>query len=169
MKEILPDAKLIVILRNPVDHAYSNYHMRLEYSQESLSFEKVIKLEEALCAKGWEQLFKAPDFVMTGYRPYSYLARGFYSDQLENWFRYYGREKFLILATEDFCENRQRTLDQVFDFLGVRPFQIENPQDINVRNYRAMDEDTRKFLIEYFKPHNARLYKLLQRDFDWDR
>ena len=53
--------------------------------------------------------------------------------------------------------------------MGVRPFRVGNLKNRNVRNYKKMNEDTRKFLIEYFKPHNERLSKLLQRSFDWDR
>ena len=75
----------------------------------------------------------------------------------------------MILATEDLHENPQRTLDQVFDFLGVRPFRVGNLKNRNVGNYKEMNEGTRKFLIEYFKPHSERLSKLLQRSFDWDR
>ena len=108
-------------------------------------------------------------FLGNHYRRYSYLARGVYADQLENWFSYFDKEKFLILTTEDFRENSQRTLDQVFDFLEVPPFQLEDLRDRNVGNYKPMNEDTRKFLIKYYKPHNERLSKLLQRSFDWDR
>ena len=98
-----------------------------------------------------------------------YPTRGIYADQLENWFKCYDRKQFLILATEDFHKNPQRTLDQVFDFLGVSPFQVGNLRDLNVGNYKEMNEDTRKFLIEYFKPHNERLSKILKRSFDWDK
>ena len=75
----------------------------------------------------------------------------------------------MILTTEDFHENPQQTLDQVFGFLGVHHFQVGSLKNRNVGNYKEMNEDTRKFLIEYFKPHNERLSKLLQRGFDWDR
>ena len=115
-------------------------------------------------------MIKDPDFVPSHhYRYHSYLARGVYADQLENWFSYFDKEKFLILTTEDFRENSQRTLDQVFDFLEAPPFQIEDLRDRNAGNYKPMNEDTRKFLIKYYKPHNERLSKLLQRSFDWDR
>ena len=63
----------------------------------------------------------------------------------------------MILTTDDLRKNPQQTLDQVFDFLGVRPFRVGNLKNRNVGNYKKMNEDTRKFLIEYFKPHNERL------------
>ena len=170
MKKILPDVKLIVILRNPVDRAYSHYHYtKRHHIDEPLSFDKAIELEEERCAGERERLIKDPYFSPFHYKEHSYLARGVYADQLENWFKHYDRKQFLILATEDFRKNSQQTLDQVFDFLGVHPFQVENLKNLNVGNYKEMNEGTRKFLIEYFKPHNERLSKLLQRSFDWDR
>ena len=169
MKAILPDIKLIVILRNPVDRAYSHYNHKVRQNNEMLSFEKAIELEEERCAGEKERLIKDPDFVPTNYRYYSYLARGVYADQLENWFRHYSKKQFLILTTEDFSKNLQQTLDQIFDFLDVPPFQVENLKNLNVGNYKTMNKDTRKFLIEYFKPHNEKLSKLLQHNFDWDK
>ena len=169
MKEALPDVKLIVILRNPVDRAYSHYHHILRKNMTTLSFENAIKSEEKWRAEEREQLIKDPNFILTRYSDHPYLTRSVYADQLENWFRHYDRKRFLILTTETFYENPQRTLDQVFDFLGVSPFQVENLRNLNVGNYKEMNKGTRKFLIEYFKPHNERLSKLLQRSFDWDK
>ena len=170
MKKLLPDIKLIVILRNPVDRAYSHHNRTKRRKIETLSFEEATNSEEERCAGERERMIKDPDYVpRQHYRRYSYLARGLYADQLENWFSYFDKEKFLILTTEDFRENSQRTLDQVFDFLEVPPFQVEDLRDRHVGNYKPMNEDTRKFLIKYYKPHNERLSKLLQRSFDWDR
>ena len=158
MKKIMPEVKLIMILRNPVDRAHSQYHMKVKLKSEPLSFEEATETEEKRCAA-----------TKGNFLHYSYLARGLYAEQLENWFSHYDRDRFLILDYEDFRNDRQRSLDQVFEFLGVRPFQPGNPRDLNVGDYPAMNEDTRRRLVEYFKPHNAKLSRLLQRSFDWDR
>ena len=170
MKEILPDIKLIAILCNPVDRAYSQYHHNIRRNDETLPFEKVIELEKKRCAGEKERLIRDSDFVATHYIRHSYLARGIYADHLENWFRHYSKSQFLILATDDLRKDPQQILDQIFDFLGLPPFKVENLKNRNVGNYKErMNEDTRKFLVEYFKPHNKRLSKLLQRSFDWDK
>ena len=168
MKGILPNAKLIVILRNPVDRAYSHYQHTLRQNDEILPFEKAIELEGERCVGEREHMLKDPSFVSNDYRRYSYLSVGIYADHLETWFKHYDRKQFLILATEDLREDPQRTLDQVFDFLGVPPVRMGNQRDQNVGSYEEMSKSTRKFLIEYFQPHNKRLYKLLQRSFEWD-
>ena len=169
MKNVLPNVKLIMILRNPVDRAYSHYHHMLKKKWETLSFEKAIEMEEERCAGEREKIIKDPHFIPKHFRAHAYLVQGIYADQLEDWFKHYSKRQFLILTTEDFRKNPQQTLNQVFDFLELPPFHVENLKDRNVGNYKEMNKDTRKFLIEYFKPHNERLYKLLQRDFDWDK
>ena len=168
MKDVLPNVKLIVILRNPVDRAYSHYHHALREKWEIASFEEAIESEEERRV-GEKKMISDPNFVPKYSRVHAYLAGGIYANHLENWFKHYSREQFLILDTEDLHNNSQSVMDQVFDFLELPPFYAENLKDRNVGNYKEMNEDTRKFLVEYFKPHNARLYKLLQRDFDWDK
>ena len=165
MKKIIPDVKLIVILRNPVDRAYSHYHhmkrgtIGREFVQ-NMSFEQYIKTEEfinSICD------------IPVHFTNYRVLKTGIYIDYLQNWFKYYDRKQFLFLCTEDFYENPQQTLDKTFDFLELPPFKANNLTNFNVGNYKKkMNEDTRKHLIEYYKPHNKRLYRLLGRDFNWD-
>ena len=174
MKEILPDVKLIVILRNPIDRAYSHYNKAIEHNYESssTSFEKIIELSKELCAreKEYQYVVNDPNSDPNQYRRRTYLARGIYAYQLENWFKHYDKKQFLFLATEDFHKNPQQVLDQTFRFLGLNQSKIDNLKNLNIGTYKEkMNEDTRKSLIEYFKPHNKRLYKLLQRDFDWDK
>ena len=171
MKKILPDIKLIVILRNPVDRAYSDYNQFKHHINKKISFEKAIDMSKERCLKEKKQPTKYSnlDFNSYAHPQNSLLARGMHADQLENWFKYYNRKQFLFLSAEDFHKNTQETLDHVFSFLGLSQFKIDNPKRYNIGNYKKMNEDTRKSLIEYFKPHNERLYKLLQRGFDWDK
>ena len=158
MKELLPDVKLIAILRNPVDRAYSHYHHILRKYGVSRSFEKAVAMQVS-----------APDCETVSADREQYIHRGLYAVQLENWFRYYDRERFLILAQEDMHRGRQQILDQVFEFLGVHPFVVKTQRNRNTGEYEKMNEETRKLLVEYYKPHNERLYKLLGRRFDWDK
>ena len=63
MKKLLPDVKLIVILRNPVDRAYSHYHHTKRKKRETLSFEEATNSEEERCAGERERMIKDPDYV----------------------------------------------------------------------------------------------------------
>ena len=166
MKKTLPDVKLVVILRNPVDRAFSQYHHTVRMGRETREFEAAVKQEVARRVRT-ETAVQDPNFAVD-YR-HAYLGNGVYADRLENWFKHYERNRFLILATEDLRKTPQRTLDQVFDFLEVAPFQVKNIRDLNVGSYKTMNKNTRKCLVEYFKPHNEKLYRLLKRSFDWDK
>ena len=187
MKASIPDAKVIAILRNPIDRAYSHYHFACRQNAEtSTTFEEALELEESRWKKSREatlelksvfyekgtlsgqgdlyQLLRSSSIANWAL----YLRYGHYAEHLENWFRHYDRDQFLILSTKDFEQDRQGTLDQVFKFLGVNSFKIQDFQNLNVGRYNKMKKNTRRKLVEYFQPHNERLYSLLNRRFDWD-
>ncbi len=190
-KALLPDVKLIVILRNPVDRAYSEYHMQIRDRYESLTFEDAIEAEKDRISYEMERVRSDPQFYWSNLHHYSYLQKGHYAEQLTRWFRYYDKDRFLILTMEELEADQRGVLDRVFEFLGLEPFDvsgldslpshswtkqfIRKPSDetdrglLNAYSYGAMKPKTRAMLLDYFKPHNKRLSELLQRDFDWDR
>ena len=102
-------------------------------------------------------------------RDFSYLSRGRYAEQLKIWMSYFSKDKFLILRTEDLEENLTSTMGMIFKFLDLPTYEIINPPKMNVGEYKTMNPSTRKTLVEYFKPHNEQLYKLLNKNFDWDK
>src|SRR5205823_10005526 len=81
--KILPQVKLIVLLRNPVSRAYSHYYHEVTGGHEKLSFEEAIACEEERIGKEAEQLAQNEQYVSYKHRHFSYLARGIYVDQLK--------------------------------------------------------------------------------------
>ena len=155
VKSLLPKVKLIVILRNPTDRAYSAYNFYKWYYLDNRKFEDAIKQD----LEGHETRY-----IRT------YLATGHYAQHLERWFKHFDRNQFLILTNEELRKNLQGTLDRVWEFLGVTPYSFERqPENLNVGNYKPMSKKMREFLIEYYRPHNERLTRLLGLCFDWDR
>jgi len=167
ISESIPKVKLIAILRNPVDRAYSHYHHAVRHKVENLTFEEAIKIEPERISNEKEKM-KDENYNSEDVRKHSYLARGIYVDQLEEWLKYFPREQILILRTEDLKAHQDKVLQQAFDFLGVSNYKIPLIQDSKGNKYPDMKPGMRKYLIEYFKPHNERLAKLWKRDFDWD-
>jgi len=167
MKRVLPDIKLIAILRNPVDRTYSHYNFALRQNRESLSFEEALDAEGDRMGGHRERIIQDPNFDDFEFKTHSYLSRSIYVDQLSHWFKYYDRSRFLIVSSEDLAMDPQRILDQIFDFLGVPPYNVDDLRDLNVYEYSNMSESTRKFLTDYFEPHNQRLFRLLGTSFDW--
>ncbi len=167
-KQIVPHAKLIVLLRNPVERAYSQYHHQVRLGLEELSFEEAIDQEPARLAGEFEKLISDDEYYSFNYQNYSYLARGMYADQLTRWFKFFPRQQFLILESQAFYAQPAPTLERALDFLGAPRWQ---PATFRVENdgaYPAINPDTRAMLVEFFAPHNARLYELLNVDFDWN-
>ena len=169
----LPHVKLIVMLRNPVDRAYSQHHHVTKQGYGTLSFEETIRGEEEIIAKEREKMLQDESYESYAYRHASYLSRGIYVDQLQTWMKVFPREQFLILKSEDFYANPAGSFKQVLTFLGVpqTELQVEEKEFKNYNNnvYSSkMDPQMRSRLIEYFKPHNTRLYDFLGVDFGWD-
>lgn len=93
----IPNAKFIVSLRNPVDKVYSSYRNERLYGNTSLSFEDYLKTEPLT------------------------VKKAFYSNQLRNWFKFFPKDRFLILIFEDTIENPALCAKKISEFLGVDP------------------------------------------------
>lgn len=165
---LVPDVKLVAMLRNPVDRAYSNYCHRVARGLEDLSsFEEAITAEPARLAD--ESTVDGDErYSGSEYRLHSYLARGRYFEQLTRWFGCFPRDRFLIEKSEDFFGNPGFTLTALLDFLGLPDFERPEYKKLNSLSSGSMNPDTRAQLVAYFKPHNERLYELVGRDFGWD-
>ena len=161
MRRMLPDVRLLVILRNPVDRAYSDYSMWVRKRRESLSFEDVIENEMGKGASWRGRLGGDPDFFPLYNQRHSYLGKGLYADHLGRWFEQYDRSRFLVLTSEEMAADPQGVLDETFGFLGLEPFRAAI-KNLNAGQYGVgMNPGTRRRLVEYFRPHNERLYRLL--------
>ena len=168
--ELIPQVKLIVMLRNPVDRAYSHYNHQVTRGLETLSFEEAIKAEPQRLQGEQEKILADKQYFSFNHPNYSYLARGIYVDQLQLWMNIFPKEQFLILDSRDFFQEPAKVFKQVQNFLNLPEWELAKYSTFNSRNNNSkMNESTRKFLIDYFAPHNQRLSKFLGLDFDWDR
>ncbi len=168
----LPHAKLIAVLRNPADRAYSQYqHQRRQPGVEPLSFEEAIEAEAKRLAGEEEKILRDEKYISFNHRHYSYLARGTYIHQLPAWMDLFPKEQILIIKSEDLYTNPAIVVQQTLDFLHI-PNGISGQQrdykPFNEAKYEPIQPETRAHLIEYFKPLNARLYEYLGRDFGWE-
>ncbi|MCS6884817.1 MAG: sulfotransferase [Acidobacteriota bacterium] len=168
IRSLLPKAKLIVLLRNPVDRAYSHYNHEVRKGAEKLSFEEAIEKEAERLRPELERMLQDEHYYSFAYQHYSYLARGRYAEQLSYWFKLFPKEQFLILKSEDFDRNIPETLNKIYRFLGLPELPPKNYPYHNRGNYPQMSSETRQKLREYFRRYNEQLYELLQIDFGWD-
>lgn len=168
IKKALPAVRMIVLLRNPIDRAFSHYQQSRRHGKESLGFAAALAAEEERTRELSERLATDEHFTSWPLKDYSYRSRGLYAEQLERWFRVFPREQFLVLRSEDLFENPGQVMSHVFSFLGLSP--------LTRRNYTAMHEgkyseeiepEVRRQLRDYYAPHDHRLTELLGRHFTW--
>jgi hypothetical protein len=176
MAQVVPEARLIALLRNPVERAYSDYQMVARKDREHKTFEEAIGLEGPTEAGKARPLGKEGENSEGEDRAVldedsEYLSRGVYVDQLMRWSEFFSKEQLLVLQSEDFFERPQETLMLVLEFLGLPQWEPEAEELMggkrNEGRYEEMDPATRRRLEEYFEPHNQRLYEFLGTDFGW--
>jgi hypothetical protein len=168
LHQALPHAKLIVMLRNPVDRAYSHYQMSVRHGFEKHSFEDALRLEEERMAGALPELSEAPRYDSRVARKQSYKARGRYAEQLERWLQHFPREQLRIYTNRELAAETARVHGEIFSFLGLPPWEVPPLEDRNVGRYDPMPPHVREQLAAYFAPHNQRLYQLLGRDLGWE-
>jgi hypothetical protein len=168
VSKAVPDAKLIVLLRNPVDRAYSQYHHEIRQGLVTLSFKDALKREQEELPKETAKILGDEDYHSVVHQSYSYVARGIYVDQLERWTQYFSKEQMLILRSEDLAEEPVSTLGQVADFLKLPRWQPREYTRYHLAHYDPIDPATRERLANHFRDHNQRLYEFLGRDFCWE-
>ena len=103
------------------------------------------------------------------YGYYSYLSRGIYVDQIKAWMSLFDWKQILILSSEEFHADPQRTVSSVLEFLELPAWSLRYLGGKNIGSYPKMPRNIRRDLIDYFAPHNKRLHEFLGIKFDWDK
>jgi len=162
-----PNAKIIAVLRNPIDRAYSHYNNKMQAEGDTkTTFEEIINAEIEIIEKNKKNIDDYAFLVDTFYE--LLLARGFYAKQLEFWFKKFPRKNILLISSEELATNTDKTISEIFEFLEVPIQKISDLTKQNVIKYPKMKDSTREILINFFKPYNEKLFGMLGRRFNWD-
>ena len=165
----LPGARLVVLLRDPVDRAYSHYQLSVRNGLEPLTFEEALDAEDERLAGADERLAAEPAYDHPSHRYHSYVTRGLYLEQLERWHACFPREQTLVVRSEDLFERPGDALADVTAALGIGPHPGPLPAPRNRAVYDDMRPETRERLRERFAEPNARLEAYLGRELGWQR
>lgn len=157
-----PDARIIISLREPAARAYSHYRHTKRMGHEPLDFDDALRAEpDRLCDPDWDALGAAI------YR-YSYRTRGFYAEQIRRWLEYFDREQMFIFPAESLFADPRSTCDEITNWLGVEPVQIDRFEARNTGGTEASPTPSAVAdLREHFRPANEELFELLGSRFDW--
>jgi hypothetical protein len=168
VRGLVPEAKLIVLVRNPVDRAFSHYQHEVALGREPLSFEEALEAEDERLRGEVERMLADPRYFSHAWWNYTYQARGRYAEQLERWLEVFPREQLLIVPSEDLGSDPAGTYGRVLEFLGAPPHRLESYPRVFERQYEPMLPETRQRLAQDFAEPNGRLYALLSRNLGWE-
>ncbi len=166
LHELVPHARLIVALRDPVDRAFSHWRMDIQKGTELLPFPDAIAAE---AEHGGELTWESPG---RGQRPlHGYLARGRYGDYLETWLRRYEPGQILVYRCEDLYEQPEVWVPRLLDHIGVDPHGLDGVSlpRVNVGPAGVIDPVLRSALVERFRDSDARLRELTGLSYYQDR
>jgi len=168
IKNSFPNIKLILLLRNPIDRAFSHYNMNVRGAKEDLTFEDAIDEEHQRIDSEYKKILDDPYYFSPKYSLQAYISKSLYINILPNWLKHFKKSQFLIIKSEDFYADPDKIYNQTLSFLNLKPFHLEKYHIVRQGKYDGLNPDTRKKLTEFFKPYNEKLYSYLDRNFEWE-
>ncbi len=154
-----PAMKIVIILRSPIERAFSHWNMEINRGAESLGFEEALLKESERCG----ETLPLQHYV------YSYLDRGFYSSQIREYWRCFGKKQILVLKYDDLRENLTLLLEELFDFLEIDGALISDfvshKKVLHKAKYAvSMDRSSSELLLKHYKYEILQLESML----GWD-
>lgn len=168
VRATIPNVKIFVLLRNPVDRVWSHHHERVNAGTEILGFREALEAEESRMAGEEERIRREPGYYSELHDFSSYLSRGRYLEHLGPWldaFEPIGQIQ--VIRSEDLYGDPSGTLAAAHRFLGLPETPPEATRRFNYIPAQDMDEETRAWLTDYYRPHVHALETRLDRDFAW--
>jgi hypothetical protein len=169
VRAAVPNVRLILMLRDPVVRAFSQYQQ--EYArgfEDAGTFEEALELEHGRLAGERERMLADPGYDSRAMQHYAYVARGEYAPQLEAWRARFETDQLHVILAEEFFAEPAAVYGRVLEFLGLdmpaRPPQFKAH---NARPAGGMAPETRARLAERFAEPNRRLEELLGRRLGW--
>jgi hypothetical protein len=164
--QVIPEIKMIALLRDPVDRAISNYFHEQRTGRETLPIVEAFAAEDERLRRAAEE---------PGQRPLGRLAyrkRGLYAEQLARYLHRFRREQLLVLRAESLFEGPRKTIDQVCRFLSIDPAAGNFdyiPKNIGGYNPSLVPPSLVDELTQFYASHNERVYALVGQDWGWKR
>jgi len=150
-----PNIKLIAVLRNPAERAFSQWLMQKKRGIENRTFEKCIRSE-------W-------DIIQNGnkvQKKFAYVRRGFYSKQIKTYLEHFSKSQVMFIKYSDYVEHAQTSLRKIFSFINVNheSFDLQVVEGFIRNKKRMIQDEQRAFLNAIYQKDINQLEKLL----DWD-
>jgi len=158
---VTPQARILAVLREPLDRAISHHNHEVKRGHENLALEDAFAAEETRLAGELDKMMADPSYISKPHIHHAYLGRGKYAEQLERYFGLFGRENVLVLDSAALSENPEETVKTATDFLGLPSLRGVDYPRYNKREYDPVDPGIRERWGSSFDESNARLRTLL--------
>lgn len=162
LRALVPEAKLVFLLRDPIARAYSHYRKNRRDGREPLDFLAAVRAEDERLAGEEQRMLADPAYVSRLHQYYSYSGRGRYAEQLLRWREHFPAAQMLVLDAGDLYADPRRTLSRVLEFLGLDPWE---PATVEAHNAGgegdAPPAAAAALLAAHFAPDERRLVELL--------
>ncbi|MEP7022347.1 MAG: sulfotransferase [Actinomycetota bacterium] len=165
----LPGVKLIVLVRDPVERAYSAYTHERARGFETEDFKRALDLEEERTVSEAARIRADPAYLSHSHQHQAYVARGRYVEQLEVLDKNVGTDRILAVDSGDFFARPEPVYDRVLDFLGLPHHGYPVFERHNARPRSAMPDSLRARLDQYFRPWDEQLAAWLPQTPSWRR
>ena len=163
----LPDVKIVVMVREPVERAYSAHRHELARGYETETFEEALDLEAERTDGEAERIVADPAYESFHHRHHAYLARSRYSEQIDRFIDELGPDRVHIVDADAFFEDPVAEFERLRSWLGLPAWQPEKVERWNARPRSPMSPELRERLDRYFEPYDARLAEQMGRAPSW--
>jgi hypothetical protein len=173
LSKLNPYLKMVLVLRNPIDRAYSEWHMFNHGSNFWKNSGNFKSFEDAINDELNLRLNEIPTLESANYH---HLQRGLYYKQIKNLLKYFPKENLLIVLNDDLKNKEKETFQKILEFIGMKDYNLNNfvfekkvLEGTYTKNQKEKDINTglRKKMIDFFKDDVKKLEKLLKMKLDW--
>ncbi len=165
---LVPDAKIVVLLRDPVDRAVSHHRHEQRRFGEPLDLEAALDAEPGRLAGQEDMLVTGgPSTTSHAHQHASYVARGRYHDQVRRYVELFGHDDVLVLQSEAFFTEPEAVHARLLGFLGLRDHPPTTYPRSNATVEREVDDRVVERLRATFADDNEALFDLIGERFDW--
>ena len=165
----LPGVKLLVLVRDPVERAYSAHAHELARGFETEPFARALELEPERLRGEVERMIADPAYLSHSHQHQAYCARGRYAEQLDRLEQIFGADRLHVVDSGDFFTKPEPVYDGVLDFLGLRRHDYPEFERHNARPRSPMTPDLQGQLEDYFRPFDEQLTRWLGQVPSWRR
>lgn len=185
-----PDIKMILLLRDPVERAFSGWNHFFRYFSSEKGYEKDRFLQQLNIkygekgVEGFRDFFKRDnywdfnDYIKkeidlienkSNYTGPFFVKRGIYIDQIQRYLNFFSRDQILIIESEDFRQNKKDNLVKIEKFLKLKPFNFDEMllEESHVSKYNIKKKYDHNILSRFYKPYNNELFDLLNITYNW--